>query len=172
MRLLSFFMESFPKLLSRNFLLRGIRGYKYGFLIELSDDKLMVRRNPARKTPMMPARVANSMNIILHTLMAFTIPMWENISDEIAERAITITIIGETIPAETAASPRTIAPSIDIAVPDRWGILISLSRSISKTRVRPSASTIAGNGTPSLWAAKLISKVAGIVSWLYVIIAI
>ena len=35
--------------------------------------------------------------------MAFTIPILENISDDIADNAIIITIIGDTIPAATAA---------------------------------------------------------------------
>ena len=96
--------------------------------------------------------------------MAFTIPISENISDAIAESEIIITIIGDTIPADTAASPKTIAPRIEIALPERCGILMSLSLSISKTKIKPKASIMAGKGTPSRCAAKFINKVTGIVS--------
>ena len=96
--------------------------------------------------------------------MALTIEIWENIKLHIALVATTITIIGDTIPAETAASPRTIAPRIEIALHHKLGILISLSLNISKIKIIKSASIIEGKGTPCLWAAKLIINVSGIVS--------
>lgn len=46
------------------------------------------------------------------------------------------------------------------------GNLKSLSLSISHIINIISASIVVGNGTPSLWVIKLISNVAGIVSWL------
>ena len=45
-------------------------------------------------------------------------------------RAITIIIIGDTIPALTAASPRISAPTIDKELPAKAGTLKSLSLSI------------------------------------------
>ena len=73
----------------------------------------------AKNIPTIPERAANSMKTILQNLIALTIPIFENIRDAIADKAIIMTIIGDTIPAATAASPRTIAPKIDIAVPDK-----------------------------------------------------
>ena len=125
----------------------------------------------ARNTPGIPKNVANIINIILHILMALIIPTFEYINEHIALVAIIINIIGETIPADTAASPSTIAPNIDIAEPEKFGILISLSLSTSNIKIIPSASTMAGKGTPALWAAKLVRRVVGIASWLYVVTA-
>ena len=104
----------------------------------------------ARNTPGIPKIVANIMNIILHILMALIIPAFEYINEHIALVAIVINMIGETIPADTAASPSTIAPNIDIADPEKFGILISLSLSTSNIKIIPNASTMAGKGTPAL----------------------
>ena len=71
----------------------------------------------AKNIPTKPSNVANRIKIIFQNLMALTMPTSENINDAMADKAIIITIIGETIPADTAASPRTIAPKIERAVP-------------------------------------------------------
>ena len=78
--------------------------------------------------------------------------------------AITIIIIGETIPAFTAASPRIRAPTMEMAELAKLGSFKSLSRSISKDTIIKNASTKAGNGTFSLWAAILINNSIGIIS--------
>ena len=58
-----------------------------------------------------------------------------------------IIIIGETIPADTAASPKTNAPSIETALPYELGKRISLSLNISQINNKIKASTIDGKGT-------------------------
>ena len=79
-------------------------------------------------------------------------------SPEMAEMAITIIIIGEIIPALTAASPKTKPPKIDTAVPIVEAILISLSLRISNDTVINRASTKAGKGTVNLCDKKFNSK--------------
>src|SRR5574344_419548 len=100
--------------------------------------------------PGIPKVVAQIIKTKRHHLIPFTIAGPENIKEQIAETAITITMIGETTPAETAASPKTIAPKMEMELPDKLGILISLSLSISKIKLKTIASIIAGKGTPSL----------------------
>ena len=67
--------------------------------------------------------------------------------DEIPVMATTITKIGLTIPAETAACPKTSAPTILIVVPIGAGTLkpasLISSNDISKIKI----SKITGNGT-------------------------
>ena len=82
--------------------------------------------------------------------------------DDMILMAITIIIIGETIPADTAASPRTNPPKILIAVPLELGILVSLSLNISKDIIIIKDSTNDGKGTLDLCAIKLINKLIGI----------
>ncbi len=62
----------------------------------------------------------------------------------------TITIAGETNPACTAASPKTSAPTIEIAEPTARGNRTPASRKISNVISIINASIIAGKGTPSL----------------------
>ena len=64
--------------------------------------------------------------------------------------ATTIIIIGETIPALTAASPKTSPPKIEMAVPIEEGIRISLSLKISNEIIIKIASIKAGKGTDTL----------------------
>ena len=87
------------------------------------------------------------MSKILKYRMAEESSIDVNTSPEIAEIAITIIMMGEIIPALTAASPKTKPPRIETAVPIVEAILISLSRRISKETVIKSASTKAGKGT-------------------------
>ena len=66
------------------------------------------------------------------------------------EIAMTIIMIGEMMPAETAALPKMIPPKIDKEFPSDERI--SLSLNISKDRINSSASIKAGNGTLTRWA--------------------
>ena len=86
------------------------------------------------------------------------------IREEMAVIATTIIIIGDTIPALTAASPRISAPTIEIAELAKLGSFKSLSRSISKAIIIKRHSIKAGKGTFSLWAAILIKRLVGIIS--------
>ncbi len=83
-----------------------------------------------------------------------------------------IIIIGDIIPAETAASPRINPPSIEMALPVVEDILKSLSLSISKEIIINNASITAGNGTNARWAFSKSKSDIGIASWLYVVTAI
>ena len=83
--------------------------------------------------------------------------------------AMTIIIIGDTRPADTAASPNTNPPKIEIDVPTLDGVLASLSLNISKHIIMIKASIKPGNGTPSLCDAKLVSRFIGIDSGLWVV---
>ena len=73
-----------------------------------------------------------------------------NVSDDIEVIAITIIIIGDTIPADTAASPRINAPTIDSAELAKLGNFKSLSLKISNDVIITKASIKVENGTPSL----------------------
>ena len=75
--------------------------------------------------------------------------------------ATTITIIGDTIPALTAASPKTKAPKIERDAPLTLGVRASASYNNSNVNISKNASTKAGNGTPDLCSEKLISKLVG-----------
>ena len=59
-------------------------------------------------------------------------------------------MIGETIPALTAASPNTIAPKIDSDVPLDDGVNASPSYNISNVDIKSRASIAAGKGTLAL----------------------
>jgi hypothetical protein len=85
-----------------------------------------------------------------------------NISPAIEEIAITIIMMGETIPALTAASPNINPPSIEIADPEVFDIRKSDSFNISKHISINSASMYAGKGTKVLPAFKVSSNLYGI----------
>ena len=70
--------------------------------------------------------------------------------DSLQCAATTIIIIGEIIPALTAASPSINPPNMDTELPTLFGILISLSLNISKDNIISNASKKAGNGTELL----------------------
>ena len=98
--------------------------------------------------------------------MAFTNSIDVKTKPAIEERAITIIIIGDIIPADTAASPRISPPSIDIADPVVDDILKSLSLNISKEIIIKNASTMAGKGTAARWAFSSKSRGREIEFWL------
>ena len=149
----------------------GAIGYRYGFPNDFILVVIIRNKNIEKTIPTIPRRDANIKKISFHSLMAFTIETWENIKLHIDDIAITMTMIGDTIPADTAASPRTMAPRMLMAFPDTWGILRSLSLRISKIRIIPIASIKVGKGTPFRCWAKFTIRVRGIVSWLKVVIA-
>ena len=91
---------------------------------------------------------------------------------EIKVSDVIIIIIGLTILADTAASPKISAPNMLIEELKLLGNLISLSLSISQIKIIKNVSIVAGKGIPSFCVMKLVRSKAGIVSWLYVIIAI
>ena len=72
--------------------------------------------------------------------------------------------MGLTKPAFTAASPSTKAPTIERALPNVDGVLISVSLNISNVTVRTKGSIIVGNGTPCFCIAKLTNNPGGIIS--------
>ena len=75
--------------------------------------------------------------------------------------ATIITIIGEIIPADTAASPKTSAPRIERDVPLEDGFNASASYKSSNVNNNSNASISAGNGTVYLCNVKLTSKLVG-----------
>ncbi|CJG70803.1 Uncharacterised protein [Streptococcus pneumoniae] len=83
-------------------------------------------------------------------------------NDEMAVKATTITKIGLTIPACTAASPMINPPTMPIAGPIGFGnrspasLKISIDSSINKASIR------AGNGTPDLDPIIEIANLVGI----------
>ena len=97
------------------------------------------------------------------------IDILEKIKPLIEDIATTIIIIGDTIPALTAASPNIKPPRIEIEDPILLGILKSVSRSISKQVSNIIHSTKLGKGTLSLWSIKLVSNKDGITSILWVV---
>ena len=70
-------------------------------------------------------------------------------------------IMGDTIPAATAASPRINPPNIEIDVADEFVILKSPSLNISKDIIMNKASKYAGNGTRVLPALNIKSIFRG-----------
>ena len=116
--------------------------------------------------------VAKIINISRQIRKAFTKSISVNNNPQIEVIATTIITIGDTIPALTAASPKTRAPTILIAAPIGDGIRMLLSRKISKVIIIIITSKAVGKGTPSCWIAKDINNSLGIISWLKVVTAI
>ena len=150
----------------------GEKGVRYGIPNDSRLDRFNKKKINVNTTPIIPRNVAPSINNNLYHLRPFINSGSGNGSADIAVIDITIIIIGETIPAFTAASPKINAPTIDNALLLKLGILKSLSLNISNDIIIINASKNAGNGTDSLWEAKLISRSVGSNSWLYVVIAI
>jgi len=150
----------------------GANGVKYGIPNDSKLDKFNKKNININTTPIIPKKLAPSINNSLYHLNPFITSGSGKSSADIAVIAITIIIIGDTIPAFTAASPSIRAPTIDRALLEKLGILKSLSLNISNDIIIIKASKKAGNGTDSLCDAKLISKSVGNSSWLYVVIAI
>ena len=122
--------------------------------------------------PIIPKKLAANMKIKRHALIPFIKSISVNIRLHIEVNATTITVIGETIPASTAAWPSTKAPTILMAADMLFGLLMSLSLSISNIVVSNIISNVVGKGTPSLCMARDINNLSGIVFWSYVVMAI
>ena len=103
-----------------------------------------------KRTPCIPKIVPPIINASRYILRPVIKTGSTNINDEIEVIAMTIIIIGDTIPAFTAASPKINAPTIEIAELAKLGSLRSLSLKISKAIVISMASKKAENGTFSL----------------------
>ena len=93
----------------------------------------------------------------------------EKASDATDEIPTIIIVIGETIPASTAAWPKTKAPTIEIELPPLPGKRISLSLNIWNIKLITIISKTVEKGTPSLWIEKFIKRPLGIASKLYAI---
>ena len=100
--------------------------------------------------PYIPRDAAKIIKNIRQNLIADVSSIEVKAKPDIALIATTIIIIGDIIPAWTAASPNTKPPNIDTAVPIVYAIRISLSLNISNDTVIIIPSTKAGNGTDSL----------------------
>jgi len=153
-------------------LLVGAKGVRYGIPNDSKLDKFNRKNMNTRTTPIIPRNDAPSIKSNLYHLNPFIISGSGNSRADIAVIAITIIIIGDTIPAFTAASPKIKAPTIERALLEKLGILKSLSLNISNDKSIIKASKKAGNGTPLRCIAKLTSKSPGNISWLYLITAI
>ena len=144
----------------------GANGVKYGIPNDSKLDKFNKKKINVNTTPIIPKNVAPIINNNLYHLNPFINSGSGKGNADIAVIDITIIIIGETIPAFTAASPRIKAPTIERALLLKLGILKSLSLNISNDTIIINASKNAGNGTDSLCEAKLINKSVGNNSWL------
>ena len=111
----------------------------------------------------MPRILAANMKIKRHDLIPFMKSISVKIKLHIDVKATTITVIGETIPASTAACPKTKAPTILMAADILLGLLKSLSLNISKIVVSKIISKVVGKGTPSLWIAKDINNLGNLI---------
>ena len=114
--------------------------------------------------PYNPTKEPSNKKISFHILIELTMSLSLNKNDATDDIAITMIIIGDIIPASTAACPKTKAPTIDIDEPTTNGTLVSASLSISKLSQRSNASIKEGKGTPSRCILKLIRTEVGSVS--------
>ena len=101
------------------------------------------------------------MKVRRYHLIPFIISGSVNRSADKEVRAIMIIIIGDTIPASTAALPNIRAPTVDIALVVKFGLLRSHSLNISKAVIMRMASMNAGKGTLARWEVKLINNSYG-----------
>ena len=143
---------------------RGAYGIKYGLLKEFILTKFVKKNMNTIYMPYIPKVVPPIMNSIRYHLILFINSGSVNRRADMAVMASTIIIIGDTIPALTAASPSIRAPTTEIAVPPIFGIRISLSLNISKERSIIRASKKAGKGTLLLCEAKFMSNSKGSIS--------
>ena len=111
--------------------------------------------------PYIPNIVERARLKSLYILIVFINSCDGKINPEIDEIAIIIIIIGDTIPAATAASPSINPPNIDIEDAEEFDILKSPSLNISKDIIINSASIYAGKGTNVLPALKINKRLNG-----------
>ena len=147
-----------------DFVYRGLKGVRYGTSKVSILHSLVINIIPATINPIAPITVEKIINKNLHHLNALTISISEKRRPVTDVIATTITTMGETIPAFTAASPKTKAPTILMEVPIVSGSRISLSLRISKVAIKIITAKEVGKGTPALWTANEISRVSGMIS--------
>ena len=116
------------------------------------------------KIPYIPNIAPPIINPKRYSLNALVNSGSTKVSDDMEVMAIMMIIIGETIPADTAASPSISAPTIESAEFAKLGSFKSLSLKISKAIVISNASMNVEKGTFSLWAAMLIKSDVGSIS--------
>ncbi|MMZ65030.1 hypothetical protein D1872_274040 [compost metagenome] len=114
--------------------------------------------------PYSPIKPASPIRTKRMILAAIDMPVSGITKLDMAVMDTMITIADEIKPAATAACPITSVPTMDIACPIFFGILTPASRKISYVNSMSTASTNAGKGTLSLCAARLITRLVGIIS--------
>ena len=129
------------------------------------EDSLISQMIVKESMPMIPRMLAANMKIKRQVLIPFMKSMSVKTRLQIDVKATTMTVIGETMPASTAACPKTKAPTILMAADILLGLRKSLSLSISNMVVSNIISKAVGKGTPSLWMARDIRSLSGIVFW-------
>lgn len=144
----------------------GIRnGFSNDFILQRLVSKII---NP-NNIPIIPRNEDAIISEYLYILIKDWNSWYEKNMEQSAVIATMITIIGEIIPAETAASPKTSAPRIERDVPLEDGFNASASYRSSNVNNNSNASISAGNGTVYLCNVKLTSKLVGSICWSYVI---
>ena len=147
-------------------LINGLNGEVYGKPKVFILHSFIIKKRRPINIPKSPKKADNINKIILKYLIENINELDEKSRPLITLIAITIIIIGETSPADTAASPNTNPPKIEMDAPAFDGVLVSLSLNISKHVIIKNASIKPGKGTFNLCDAKLVSNVIGIDSGL------
>ena len=142
----------------------GANGDRYGIPRKSKLTSCVNIRIAISRIPCIPKMAPPIIKPIRYILRADMKTGSTKISDDMAVIATTIIIIGDTIPAFTAASPKISAPTIEMAELAKLGNFRSLSLRISKAIIISNASTNVENGTLSLCAAILINNCVGMIS--------
>ena len=100
---------------------------KNGLLNTYIEDSFVIIKIKPNIIPMSPNIEDKNISEYLHILINDWRSWYVNINEQIAVTETTITIIGDTIPALTAASPSTKAPRIESDVPLDEGVSESAS---------------------------------------------
>ena len=147
----------------------GEYGIRNGFPNDFISHRFVNNRMKPNNIPIIPNTDDNIINKYLYALINDWKSWYEKNIELISVIATTITIIGEIIPADTAASPNTSAPNMERDVPLDDGFNASASYNISKVNINISASINAGNGTVYRCVVKFINRLVGNICWSYVI---
>jgi hypothetical protein len=136
-------------------------GIRNGFPNDLILHKFVNKIINPNNIPIIPRNEAVIISKYLYSLTNDWNSWYEKNIEHIAVIATTITIIGDIIPADTAASPSTNAPNIDKDVPREEGFNASASYKISNVNINNNASIKAGNGTVYLCKVKVTKRLVG-----------
>ena len=128
----------------------GENGARYGTVKELREHSFIIIYIDDRIIPVRPNRLALSINNSLYHLIPLIISGSVNSNADRDVRAIIIIMIGDIIPASTAALPRIRAPTVDMALVVKFGLRKSHSLNISNDIIIIRASINAGKGTLAL----------------------